>query len=636
MTASAPFPPPACGGRSGGGRVESSAPPPAVGLTRLDVESSLAPGQRPPARGGGRTLAVCVLALLSVCGGAHAAVVLEDTPIAGVARELGYFDAADRTKLAYVVYRPAKPARYPTVAWFDVYGAGSMPPLEMVRFWLDHGYAFAAASVRGTGCSHGEYHPFTAQEAIDGAAFVDWAGSQDWSSGKVGLIGSSQPGILQFGVAAREPRHLAAIAPGGTIRRIYADGWFLGGIYNASFATHWSRVDQPQASRLGAQMRIKLGDEACKAAEARIGPNGLLRALAERPFDGPFYQQLSPYDRAPEVKVPVLMVQSWTDPAIGSSAIGVFERLRTAHKRLFVLNGGHDAYLYSTAQDEVRRWMDHWVKGERNGIEREPRARIDFETRPTAAPGAYGDITAVKAAWTTTLPDWPAPAQQWRTLYLHGDGTLGDESGDNAERSYFYPSGTELPGSQLQFELRPLDWGALSYRSSPMSTDTAILGSPQLRLHVTSEQADTDFLVVLHDVSPRGEVTYLQRAYLRASHRGVDPERSTPQYVFHPHTSAEPVKPGAVYEVQLSIPPVAHLLRAGHALELLIAAPSPIPAPAWGVMPLMLPGFNTIHHGKAHPSQLRIPVVPGVEAQAPPPGCGELLFQPCRIEKDKP
>lgn len=92
----------------------------------------------------------------------------------------------------------------------------------------------------------------------------------------------------------------------------------------------------------------------------------------------------------------------------------------------------------------------------------------------------------------------------------------------------------------------------------------------------------------------------------------------------------ESVTPGAVYEIRLSILPVAHLLRAGHAPELLIAAPSPIPSPSWGLMPLMLPGFNTTHHGKAHPSQLRIPIVPAITAQAPPPACGELLFQPCR------
>jgi hypothetical protein len=39
-----------------------------------------------------------------------------------------------------------------------------------------------------------------------------------------------------------------------------------------------------------------------------------------------------------------------------------------------------------------------------------------------------------------------------------------------------------------------------------------------------------------------------------------------------------------------------------------------------------------VHHGEAYPSQLHLPLVPGLEAQAPAPDCGALLFQPCRLE----
>jgi len=51
-------------------------------------------------------------------------------------------------------------------------------------------------------------------------------------------------------------------------------------------------------------------------------------------------------------------------------------------------------------------------------------------------------------------------------------------------------------------------------------------------------------------------------------------------------------------------------------------------------MPLDLAGVNTVYHSAQHPSQLKIPVVPGLKAQGPEPKCGELagagLFQPCR------
>lgn len=563
---------------------------------------------------------------------AQAQVLLTDEPVPGIAREVGYTPAADGKRLAYMVYRPAKLQRYPTLVWYDVYGAGSQPPMPFVQAWVQRGYAFVGVSARGTGCSEGEYFPFTTQDAKDGALFVDWVGAQAWSTGKVGTLGNSQPGILQFGIAAKKPKHLVAIAPGGTIRSIYSDAWYMGGIYNASFAEHWSRYDQPNASRAFADMRIKLGDEACKATAEKIGPNPLVRLIEAQRFDGEYYQQASPYNRAPEVTVPTLMVQSWTDPAVGSSALDMFGRVAAKHKRLFVLNGSHDAYHYATSHEEVARWMDRWVKGVNNGVEKQPRVRIDFQTTPTV-PEKYGEVMPVKVGWSQSLPNWPAPNTQWNAYYLTAEGNLNKAAPKGkaaGSREYFYPSGTELPGDNTQFAVKPLDWGSLSYRSAPVKKDTAILGAPQLVFYASSAQADTDFMVNLHDVAPNGDVTFVQRGYLRASRRAVDESKTTSQYVFHPHLKDEALVAGQVYEFKLSLNPVVHVLRAGHSLQLLLAAPSTVPSPGWGLIPLMLPGFNTLYHDATRPSRLKIPVVPGVGAQAPMPECGTLPFQPCR------
>jgi putative CocE/NonD family hydrolase len=295
---------------------------------------------------------------------------------------------------------------------------------------------------------------------------------------------------------------------------------------------------------------------------------------------------------------------------VGSSALWVFERVATGYKHLFVLNGSYDAYLFSTVQNEVYRWMDHWVRGEDNGVDTDPRVRVDFETTTTPAT-KFGEIIQAQPGWTNTLRDWPAPGTQWHTLHLTTDGKLDDhpsqDTAEAQERRYFYPAGTELAGDARQFALPAVEWASLSYRSSPVTVDTAIVGSPQLRFYASSQQSNTDFMVVLHDVAPNGDVTYLQRAYLRASRRAVSDALSTPQYVFHPHLKDEPLRPGQVYELKVSVPPVAYMLRAGHRLELLIAAPSPIPTPGWGLTPIADSGFNTVYQGSGYASQLRIP-----------------------------
>ena len=270
--------------------------------------------------------------------------------------------------------------------------------------------------------------------------------------------------------------------------------------------------------------------------------------------------------------------------------------------------------------------MDRWLKGEQNGIDKEPPVSVWFEVRDTPAPP--------KANWTSTFTNWPIPETRWQTLFLTANGNLVAEKPvappSTGDRLYTFPSGTELVGNNLQFAIPPDGSGTLGYRSEPLTADLTIIGAPQVAFHVTSERDDTDFMVVLHDISPTGDTLYLQRGFLRASMRAVDPSRSLPHYLFRPFTRVEAVVPGQPYEIRISLPPVGHVFRKGHQVELMIMAPSPTPTPDWGLMPVDLPGRNTVHHSVDRPASLTLPVIAGLTAQAPEPTCGSLEFQPCR------
>ena len=575
-------------------------------------------------------LFVLHIALILSSSYVDAGILLQDSPLNGVERELGYIKVTKAVDIAYVVYKPSGDTPLPAVAWFDVYGAGSLPPMPLVKFWLDAGYAFVGGSVRGTGCSTGDYIPFNGlQDAKDGAAFIDWIGAQSWSTGLVGLIGNSQAGILQYGIAAQKPQHLVAIAPGGSVSRSYADTWYLGGIYNASLVAVWSEFSQPGASFAAAESRIELGDTACEKVIAKIKPNGFSDILKKQPMNGEYYQQSSPWFHVPNIKIPTLIVQSWTDPIAGSSALWNFERLAAKNKRMFVTNGGHEAYLYSTAHEEVRLWMDRWVKLKQNGVESLPKVRVDFEVKVDGEDASYGNLVEAYPGWTENLSDWPAPGLIWRDFYLGNEGKLLEEAEAGVDR-YFYPAGSELPGSNQQFSVAAPSWASLTYRTESFAADTAVMGSPKLVAYLSSQNTDTDMMVILHDVSPDGSVTYLQRAYLRASHRALENTDSSEQYAFHPHTRATPMKRGRVYPIEISLMPMAHLVRKGHSLELFIGAPSAMPSPAWGLTILPESGFNTLHRGKDFPSRLELPIVPSIVARSSLKPCGELLYQPCR------
>lgn len=53
--------------------------------------------------------------------------------------------------------------------------------------WVPHGYVCVRVDSRGCGRSPGEVNPFSPRETRDFAACIEWAGTQSWSNGKVGL-----------------------------------------------------------------------------------------------------------------------------------------------------------------------------------------------------------------------------------------------------------------------------------------------------------------------------------------------------------------------------------------------------------------------------------------------------------------
>ena len=82
-----------------------------------------------------------------------------------------------------------------------------------------------------------------------------------------------------------------------------------------------------------------------------------------------------------------------------------------------------------------------------------------------------------------------------------------------------------------------------------------VVGAPLVTLYVSSEQSDTDFMAVLHDVDPRGRLTYLQRGFLRSPHRALDPDTAGPHEPAHSHDKAEELVPGKFYEFRFRAVP---------------------------------------------------------------------------------
>jgi len=133
------------------------------------------------------------------------------------------------------VFRPNRDGKFPPIVVFTPYGKDSDVAVDFKRYWdvvlRDHpevvsngstgkyltwevpdperwvpaGYAVVVVDARGAGKSPGYYEmmaPLQTREYYDA---IEWAGTQAWSNGKVGLLGVSYLAIKQWQVAALQP-----------------------------------------------------------------------------------------------------------------------------------------------------------------------------------------------------------------------------------------------------------------------------------------------------------------------------------------------------------------------------------------------------------------------------------------------
>src|SRR2546423_4109870 len=105
--------------------------------------------------------------------------------------------------------------------------------------WVPDGYACVRVDSRGAGRSPGHLDVWSTRETQDLYQCIEWAGTQRWSSGKVGINGISYYAMNQWQVAALKPPHLAALCIWEGASDYYRELCRHGGIL-CDFLSSWS------------------------------------------------------------------------------------------------------------------------------------------------------------------------------------------------------------------------------------------------------------------------------------------------------------------------------------------------------------------------------------------------------------
>ena len=588
--------------------------------------------------------------------------------------ESGYIPVAvgtpDETTLHYKVMLPNK----------DKWGTGPFPavidysgylPAQNVYDGLDDrfielGYAVVGINMRGSGCSGGKFDYFEPRQSKDGAEAIEWLAKRPWSNGRLGMVGKSYPGITQLFVAAQQPPSLKAIVPGHVFGDLYRDVPYPGGIMNVTFSAGWSAQRVQEGYVAGPQWAQSTGDSKCLENQRDHVPNLAFNPFVQaipNQFDGPLFQERSPWYFADKINVPTMLVESWQDEQVGSRAVHLIERLRPGLPwKMLVSNGDHGEYYGEEMFPQIVRFLEYHLRGEAPAADRrgnepferaldryvaEDRVIVNWEN------GARGGR---KSAWTETYATWPAPGTTpWR-LFATSTGQLSQAApaevppptkldAVNARTAYgpvdyaYTPGvGTQARGGyalasgtpSAKWTDKPPAGTAAVFTTPALTEDKVILGSASVDLWLSSSAADTDVQVTLSEIRPDGQEMFVQQGWLRASHRMEDSALSTPTRPFQTHRLGDstPLVPGQPTKMRVEIFPFGHVFRAGSKLRISVEAPHTQPD-LWGFTVLPTPAVNTIYTAGPYASSVALPLVSGAKAEAPLSPC-TLRNQPCR------
>jgi putative CocE/NonD family hydrolase len=578
-------------------------------------------------------IALACAAVLAAAPGAHASV-----------EQWGYIPV-EGAQLRYTVILPEAEGRFPVALVYDGYCEGTAPfacnDIQLAKLLSARGYAVLGVSIRGTGCSTGTFDLRGPHEAADGAAAVEWAAKQPWSTGKVGMFGDSFPALTQPGVAALRPEGLAAIAPFQLADDLYRDVGYPGGVMNVEFGAFWAGINQPAANASGTVAGVQQGDPQCAATFASAQPGNLPHNIAvaalQHPYVDDFWNAKKVGAKASRIDVPVLGCVTWQDDEIGSRpGWTLFNRIRPSLLWMIGANGYHSQCEVDNTLtiEQVVRFFDRFVRGEDNGWEDTPRVQLWHEAHQTTESGVKENVPS----WVTTHESWPPPVDR-RTLYLRSEGALSADRPRDAEPADTYVAPGPSAGNEegIVFGQNNVLWRApqvpgqsLAYTTAPLADDVELLGPASVDLWLSSTTVDTDLQATVTEVRPDGQETYVARGWLRVSQRKLDRRASTPTFPEQTMLQSDValLTPGSPVRARVLVFPFNHVFRAGSAIRVILDTPSQ--TGGWGFAPRPTASVTSILHDRDHPSRIVLGQVPGGRAQAPLPACDTLLNQPCR------
>jgi uncharacterized protein len=446
----------------------------------------------------------------------------------------------------------------PTVLVRSPYGRRGAFGFLFGRLIAERGLQVLLQSTRGTFGSGGRFDPFN--ERDDGLATLRWLREQAWHSGRVGSIGPSYMGLVQWAIA----EELDALAPSVTASQ-FRKMAYGGGSVSLATTLSWMLVLQVQERRLAPLLlglglrrtlpRLYLEDTPlAEIDELAFGsPVPYFREWVEQVApDSPYWATRDFSSGVGDVTAPVQLTGGLYDIFL-PWMLEDYHALRAAGRDPQLIVGPWTHTSIGMTAVSLRAgigWLRAHLLGDTR-LMRDARVRV---------------YVTGERRWRE-LEDWPPPAARDHTLYLHAGGGLSASPAADAESEpsrYRYDPADPTPalGGAILLERDPVRDNralearpdVLTFTGPPLEADLDALGPVHADVFFRSSRDNTDVFVRVCDVSSDGASLNVCDALIRLT--PGQPERDA----------------GGVARVRFELWPTAHRFARGHRIRVQVSS----------------------------------------------------------------
>lgn len=531
----------------------------------------------------------------------------------------------DGVKLAVDIYRPEGFGKWPTLLVRTPYSRKASSNVSY-RAFVKGGFAVAIEDVRGRFGSQGVAGSIE-QEGADGYDTIQWISDQPWSNGRVGMVGASYLGIVQWWAAVQDNPHLVTISPMNSGDDEYLDRFYSpGGALKLGHRLLWIAQNYRDFGQRPKPLRNYIyhlpeisGDVAALGKQVP-----LWRSAVEHPSRDNFWRELSIRDRLDRVHIPVLSFSGWFDN-YAESELDAFTRLskqgnvvetwigpwtHVANTIFPQADFGPRAILH--VREIQADWFERWLK-------RADTAHV--------SPALHLFVMGLNE-WRLEH-EWPLKRTRFTPLYLRSDGKANSTEGDGelawqpprggAPADVFtYDPGNPVPttGGAICCDPKVLPAGPydqssiehrkdiLVYTSARLTQEVEVTGPVTAKLYIATSANDTDFTVKLVDVYPDGRAMGVCDGIQRLRYRlGLE------KPVF--------VRRNSVYQITVDAGVTSYVFLPGHAIRVEVSSSNfprfdrnlnttrPV-----GLEWKYIKAKQTVFHRQDYPSAVILPLIP--------------------------